>query len=46
MVAASYPVTWGITAAVFIVYYLRMNWLKRHLPEGAVLPTRRAAVHN
>ena len=42
MVAASYPVTWGITAAVFIVYYLRMNWLKRHLPPGAVLPTRRA----
>ena len=39
-------VTWGITAAVFIVYYLRMNWLKRHLPPGAVLPTRRAAVHN
>ncbi len=32
MVAASYPVTWGITAAVFIVYYLRKNWLKRHIP--------------
>ena len=32
MVAASYPVTWGITGVVFIVYYLRMNWLKRHIP--------------
>ncbi len=32
MVAASYPVTWGITAVVFIVYYLRKNWLKRHMP--------------
>ena len=37
MVAASYPVTWGITAVVFIVYYLRMNWLRRHVPEGTVL---------
>ena len=32
MVAASYPVTWGITGVVFIVYYLRKNWLKRHMP--------------
>lgn len=34
MVAASYPVTWGITSAVFIVYYLRKNWLRRHMPAG------------
>lgn len=27
--AACYPVTWGVTGIVFIVYYLRMNWLKR-----------------
>ena len=32
MVAASYPVTWGITAVVFLVYHLRMNWLRRHIP--------------
>lgn len=32
MVAASYPVTWGATAVVFIIYYLRMNWLRRHIP--------------
>ena len=32
MVAASYPVTWGITGAIFIIYYLRMNWLRRHVP--------------
>lgn len=38
MVAASYPVTWGITGAMFIVYYLRKNWLKRHLPPGVSLP--------
>ncbi len=29
MVAMNYPVTWSVTAVVFIVYYLRMNWLKR-----------------
>ncbi len=31
MVAMNYPVTWVITAVVFIVYYLRMNWLKRSI---------------
>ena len=34
MVAASYPVTWGVTAVVFIIYYLRMNWLRRHIPAN------------
>lgn len=29
MVALSYPVSWIITAVVFIVYYLRGNWLRR-----------------
>ncbi len=29
MVAMNYPVTWVVTSIVFIVYYLRMNWLKR-----------------
>lgn len=29
MVAMNYPVTWIVTALVFIVYYFRMNWLKR-----------------
>lgn len=29
VVAMNYPVTWVITALVFIVYYFRMNWLKR-----------------
>lgn len=31
MVAMNYPVTWVVTALVFIVYYLRMNWLKRSI---------------
>lgn len=31
MVAASYPVTWGVTAVIFIIYYLRMNWLKHNI---------------
>lgn len=29
MVALCYPVSWVITATVFVVYYLRGNWLKR-----------------
>lgn len=31
MVAMNYPVTWVVTAVVFIIYYLRMNWLKRSI---------------
>lgn len=31
MVAAGYPVTWGVTAVIFIIYYLRMNWLKHNI---------------
>lgn len=29
MVAMNYPITWVIAAVVFIIYYLRMNWLRR-----------------
>ena len=25
----SYPITWIVTSAMFVVYYLRGNWLKR-----------------
>lgn len=28
-VAFSYPLTWTITSVLFIIYYLRGNWLKR-----------------
>ncbi len=31
MVAMNYPVTWAVTAVVFTVYYLRMNWLRRSM---------------
>ncbi|MDO4458773.1 MAG: MATE family efflux transporter [Clostridia bacterium] len=31
MVAMNYPVSWAITAVVFIVYYLRGNWMKRSI---------------
>ena len=27
--AFSYPLTWGVTSIMFIIYYLRGNWLKR-----------------
>lgn len=29
MVALNYPVTWVITAVVFVIYYARGNWLER-----------------
>ena len=28
-VAFSYPLTWSVTSALFIIYYLKGNWLKR-----------------
>lgn len=28
-VAFSYPLTWTVTSVMFIIYYLRGNWLKR-----------------
>ena len=34
MVAMNYPVTWVIAAVVFILYYLRMNWLRRCIRRG------------
>ena len=34
-VAFSYPLTWAVTSVMFIVYYLRGNWLKRNMPQGA-----------
>ena len=29
MVAMNYPVSWVITAVIFVVYYLRGKWLDR-----------------
>ena len=34
-VAFSYPLTWAVTSVMFIIYYLRGNWLKRNIPQGA-----------
>ena len=34
MVAMNYPVTWVIAAVVFIIYYCRMNWLRRCIRRG------------
>lgn len=48
MVAMNYPVTWFITAAVFIIYYLRGKWLDRcirreHDPNHTTLKKKKAA---
>lgn len=36
MVAMNYPVTWVVTAVVFIVYYTRMNWLRRSIARSGL----------
>lgn len=36
MVAMNYPVTWVVTALVFIVYYYRMNWLRRSIARSGL----------
>ena len=33
-VAFSYPLTWAVTSVMFIIYYLRGNWLKRNMPRN------------
>ena len=35
MVLVSYPITWIITAVLFIIYYLRGRWLKRRIETTA-----------
>ena len=47
MVAMNYPVTWVITAVVFIIYYLRGKWLDRsirreHDPNHTTLKTKKS----
>ncbi len=34
MIAICYPVSWGITSVIFLIYYLRGNWLKRGLSNA------------
>ena len=36
-VAFSYPLTWTVTSVMFIVYYLRGNWLKRNIPQNTAV---------
>lgn len=48
MVAMNYPVTWVITAGVFIIYYCRGKWLDRsirreHDPNHTTLKQKKAA---
>ena len=36
-VAFSYPLTWAVTSVMFIIYYLRGNWLKRNIPQNTAV---------
>lgn len=42
MVAMNYPVTWVVTAAIFIIYYYRMNWLRRSISRAGLPPLEEA----
>lgn len=44
-VAISYPMTWALTSAVFVVYYLRGKWLKRRIMIMGYRPDTRGKVH-
>ena len=32
-IAFSYPLTWGVTTVLFIIYYLRGRWLRHHIQQ-------------
>ena len=34
VVLASYPITWVLTSILFVIYYLRGNWLKRCMKKA------------
>lgn len=40
-VVVSYPITWTVTSLLFIVYYLRGNWLKRQIAKAGYPPEER-----
>lgn len=42
MVAMNYPVTWVVTATIFIIYYYRMNWLRRSITRSGLPPLEEA----
>ena len=37
MVTVSYPVTWSATSILFIIYYVRGSWLKKHINKETEL---------
>lgn len=41
MLAMSYPLSWGLTSVMFVVYYLRGNWLRRRIAVMGYEPERR-----
>ena len=39
MILLSYPITWSITSAMFIIYYLKGGWLKRAIRRAGLEET-------
>jgi Na+-driven multidrug efflux pump len=38
IVIISYPLTWGITSILFIIYYLQGGWLRRRIKKAGFEP--------
>jgi hypothetical protein len=36
MILLSYPITWSITSAMFITYYLKGGWLQRAIRRAGL----------
>ena len=36
MVLYSYPISWAFTSLLFLIYYLRGNWLKKRIYETSL----------
>lgn len=34
----SYPITWALTSALFVIYYLRGNWMRRQIAKAGFAP--------
>ena len=33
-ILVSYPISWGVTSALYLVYYFRGNWLRRGIARA------------
>ena len=41
LLAAAYPISWMLCAVVFLITYLRGNWLKKRIAQIGLEPERK-----